>query len=65
MAEHMTTLAAGLLASGAGAGSGRLRVVERVALGPDRALVLVRAGGFFEDLSVFVDLIHPVFPSSP
>ena len=31
--------------AGAGAGSGRLRVVERVALGPDRALVLVRAGG--------------------
>ncbi len=31
--------------AGMSAGSSRLRVVERVALGPDRALVLVRAAG--------------------
>ena len=36
--------------AGAGAGSGRLRVVERVALGPDRALVLVRAAGRLAEL---------------
>lgn len=57
--------------AGAGAGSGRLRVVERVALGPDRALVLVRAGGRVflvgsapQQLTLLAELDADAFPES-
>lgn len=57
--------------AGAGAGSGRLRVVERVALGPDRALVLVRAAGRVflvgsapQQLTLLAELDADAFPES-